>query len=80
MTSLIEVSLDGSFLGSAVSNIFLVLLDGSLQFNDDLVPLGKFVSVNFDFVFELELEFSGGGVGVNFIFLGLSNLVGNGSF
>lgn len=80
MTSLIEVSLDGSFLGSAVSNIFLVLLDGSLQFNDDLVPLGKFVGVDFDFVFELKLEVSSGGVGVNFIFLGLSNLFGNGLF
>lgn len=72
--------MNGGFFGSALSNIGLVLFDGSLQFNNDLLPLSEFTLVDFDFVFKLDLVVSSSGVGVDFVFLGLSNLSVNGVF
>lgn len=80
LISSIEVSLDGSFLGVTVVNVFVVLSNGGSQSSNGLLPLSKFSFIDLDFVFKFALEVSSSGVGVNFIFLSLLDLGFNSLF
>jgi len=78
--SLFQLSLEVVFLRAASINVGLVLSDEVLESGNLIGPSGEFLLVDFDFVFESSLQVSGSRCGADFIFLRVSNLVGDSLF